>query len=333
MRVVITGAAGFIGTHLSAELLARGRLCGTGDRAQALDELVLVDRVAARPPANPGGVRIDTLAGDLCDPALLERVFAPGVDSVFALAATLTSEAETDFPKGLAVNVHAPMRLLEACRAQARAPRLVFTSSIAAFGGPLPETVDDSVARTPQTSYGTHKAIVELLLDDYARHGFVDARALRLPVVLIRPAAALPTVSDRIAAIVREPLLGRDVVCPLAPDTLIPVASAARVAQALLDVHDLPAAALGHTRAMNLPSLSIRIADMAAALERYARDRRLGRIVWQPDARLQAVVDGWPHRFVSRQASRLGIAADASFGEIVDTFLREQTAAQADTTR
>lgn len=333
MRVVITGAAGFIGTRLASALLARARLCGAGGRPLAVDELVLVDRVRAPIPANPHGIAVSVHAGDLCDADFLARLFAPGVDSVFALAATLTSEAETDFAKGLAVNVHSPMRLLEACRAQARAPRLVFTSSIAAFGGPLPETVDDSVARTPQTSYGTHKAIVELLLDDYSRHGFVDARALRLPVVLIRPAAAAPTVSDRIAAIVREPLLGCDVVCPLAPQTLMPVASAARVAQALLDVHDLPASALGHTRAMNLPSLSVRVADMAAALEPHARDRRLGRIIWEPDARLQAVVDGWPHRFVSERASRLGIRADASFGEIVETFLNEQAAMQAGATR
>lgn len=333
MRVVITGAAGFIGTRLTRALLARGRLCAIGEQPVAVDELVLVDRVAAPPPANPGAVRVSVRTGDLCDADFLARLFEPGVDSVFALAATLTSEAETDFAKGLAVNVHALMRLLEACRAQARAPRLVFASSIAAFGGPLPETVDDSIARTPQTSYGTHKAIAELLLDDYARHGFVDARALRLPVVLIRSGAAVPTVSDRIAAIVREPLLGRDVVCPLAPDTLLPVASAARVARALLDLHELPGQALGHTRAMNLPSLSVRVDEMVAALEPHARGRRLGRIIWQPDARLQAVVDGWPHRFVSQQASRLGIGADASFGEIVDIFLEEQAAAQAGTAR
>ncbi len=329
MRVVITGAAGFIGRHLSAALLARGRLCDARQQAVPIDELVLVDRTAAPAPPNPKATSVSILTGDLCDAGFLDRVFAGGVDSVFALAATLTSEAETEFAKGLAVNVHAVMRLLEACRAQPHAARMVFASSIAAFGGPLPEVVDDTVARTPQTSYGTHKAIVELLLHDYARHGFVDARALRLPVVLIRPGAPNPSVSDRLAAIVREPLLGRDVACPLAPDTLVPVASVTRVAGALLDVHDLPGSVFGHTRTMNLPSLTVSVADMVDSLRGYATPRPMGRVTWEPDAKLQAVVSGWPRRFVSQRATQLGIASDARFEEIIDAFVREEQSISA----
>jgi nucleoside-diphosphate-sugar epimerase len=323
MRVLVTGAAGFIGSHLRSALLARGQLSDASGKPQGISELIVADTVPIACAAADGDIPIRTETGDFCDPAFLRRLVGSGVDSVFHLAATLTIDAETNFARGLQVNVHGLMQLLEICRAQARPPRFVFSSSIAAFGGPLPKTVDDTAAQTPQTSYGTHKAIVELLLNDYSRHGFIDARALRLPFVLIRPGATSPAVSDRVAAIVREPLLGLDVVCPLAPETRIPVASARRVATALLATHDLPAASFGHTRAMNLPSLTVSIGEMVEALQRFGQTRQLGRITWEADARLQAVVDGWPSNFVSERASRNGICADADFDEIIRAFVED----------
>ena len=328
MRVLITGAAGFIGSHLVAALLRREQLRDASGKLQRIGELVLADTAPiARATAHSSlPVRVET--GDFCDPGFLRRLVGSGVDSVFHFASTLTIDAETNFARGLRVNVQGLMQLLETCRAQAQPPRVVFSSSIAAFGGPLPKTVDDTVAQTPQTSYGTHKAIVELLLNDYSRHGFIDARALRLPFVLIRPGAPTPAVSDRVAAIVREPLLGRDVVCPLAPETRIPVASARRVATALLAIHDLPAASFGHTRAMNLPSLTVSVGEMAEALKRFGQTRRLGRIIWEADAQLQAVVDGWPGKFVSERASRNGICADADFDEIIRAFIEDYLPAQ-----
>lgn len=331
MRVLITGAAGFIGSRLTSELLARGQLIDAQGTARPIGELVLADTVPIAAAAVAGGPRTRAELGDIRDRAYLQRLAGDGLDSVFHLASTLTIEAETGFERGLAVNVHGLMQLLEICRAQVRAPRLVFASSIAAFGGPLPATVDDTVALTPQTSYGTHKAIAELLINDYTRHGFIDGRALRLPIVLIRPGAATPAVSDRVAAIVREPLLGRDVACPLAPETRIPVASARRVAAALVAVHDLPASAFAHTRAMNLPSLTVSVGEMVAALQRVQRPRPRGQVHWQPDPGLQRVVDGWPVSFVSELASRHGIAADANFDEIVATFIEDACPAQAPT--
>jgi nucleoside-diphosphate-sugar epimerase len=255
-------------------------------------------------------------------------LFAEPVDSVFHLAATLTTHAEQNFDHGLKVNLFGVYDLLEICRAQGNSPRFVFPSSIAAFGGPLPDTVDDSVAQTPQTSYGTAKSVAERLLDDYSRHGFVDGRALRLPIVLIRPGAPNPAISDRVASVVREPLRGEDAVCPLAPETRIPVASVRSVATSLVKLHDVPARLLGHTRAMNLPSLTVSIAEMVAALDAFDHPGPRGKVSWAKDDRLQAIVDGWPRVFVSEQATRLGIGAEKSFSDILRAYVEDSAPAR-----
>lgn len=208
MRALVLGAAGFIGSHLARELQQRGTLFG-----QPLTELLLADARPA-PSASPAPAATRVLQGDICDARFLDQLFAQPLDAVFHLAATLTLDAELDFARGMAVNVHALIALLERCRAQAeaqmKAPAFVFASSISTFGGPLPDTVDDHVPQTPQTSYGTHKAVAELLLRDYTRRGALDGRALRLPVVLTHPGPASGSVSDRLAALIREPLAGRD---------------------------------------------------------------------------------------------------------------------------
>lgn len=307
MRVLLLGAAGFIGSHLAATLRQRGTLCG-----QPITELLLADN---RPVA--GG-----LQGDICDAAFVQRLFARPVDAVFHLAATLTLDAEQDFARGLAVNVQALMQLLERCRAQGQAPSFVFASSISTFGGPLPDTVDDAVAQNPQTSYGTHKAMAELLINDYSRRGFIDGRVLRLPVVLTHPGPASGSVSDRIAALIREPLNGRDAVCPLAVDTRFPVASVQCVVNSFLALHALPAHRFGPTRVMNLPSLSVTPAEIAAAVQRRGAS---GRIVWQPDAQMQTIVDGWPRAFTSERALSLGLQADRHIDDIVTAYLESRS--------
>ncbi|HWA38011.1 MAG TPA: NAD-dependent epimerase/dehydratase family protein [Burkholderiales bacterium] len=305
MRILVTGAGGFIGSHVVRTLLAKG---------VPASALLLAD---ANRFAAPPGAKAET--GDIADPAFIRRLLEHGVKSIYALAATLTSDAEADFGKGLRVNVLGLIHLLEALRHVGGRPKLVYPSSISSFGGTLPETVDDSVAHFPRTSYGSHKAIAELLINDYTRKGFIDGRSLRLPVVLTRPGAPSTVVSDRVAAILREPLRGQDVVCPLDPATRIPVASVQRVAQALVAIHDLPASAFGDTRAMNLPSLSVTIGEMVAAVERR---KPAGRITYRQDAVLQAIADDWPKRFVSERASRHGIGADASIDEVIEHFLR-----------
>jgi nucleoside-diphosphate-sugar epimerase len=320
MRVLITGAAGFIGTALRAALCEVGQLRHADCAAERIDTLWLADRVAA--PVRPGeALTTRTLIGDMADPGFVQTLSALQADTIFHLAASLTLDAERDAGAAYAVNVESLRGLAERAT---RRPKLVFTSSIAVFGGALPRIVDDGLRCEPDTSYGSHKAIAELLLADYSRKGVVDGRALRLPIVLIRPGSPTPSVSDRIAAIVREPLAGRDAVCGLTPDTRLPVASAQAVARALIALHDLPRSALPHGGAMNLPALTVSVADMVAAVRRHGGAAAVARLRHEPDPALQRIVDGWPQEFVSARATELGLRSDASFDDIVARYLSAQ---------
>lgn len=320
-RVLITGAAGFLGRRLCRSLIEKRSLADADGIQRRVSEIHLADVAEVDPPGDTGDITVSTLCGDLSDQDFTEMLATGGYDSIFHLAAYLTMHAERNPGQAFAVNVGALRTLLE--RAVNR-PRLVFTSSIAVFGGELPETVDDDVAPAPTTTYGTHKAINELLIADYSRHGRIDGRSLRLPIVLIRPGEPQPVVSDRVAGIAREPLNGQDVAAPLAPETRLPVVSAGAVAEALLRMHDLPAADLPPKRAFNLPALTVSVSDMAAAVTRKGG---AGRITYASDPRLQAIVDGWPARFVSQRALALGIGPDADFDSIIDDYMTHRTGA------
>ncbi|HEX5513370.1 MAG TPA: NAD-dependent epimerase/dehydratase family protein [Gammaproteobacteria bacterium] len=322
MRIVITGASGFIGTALVEALLSRRMLTGPNGEQAALKKLVLVDVYEPRSVPGVGGADIEFRRGDICDAALRKEIFGQRVDVIFHLAATLTAEAQADPSKGTRVNVRGLLDLLEECRSQEAPPRFVFTSSIATFGGALPEVVDDDVVQKPQTSYGSHKVIAEQLINDYSRHGVIDGRALRLPIVLVRPPSVTPSVSDQVAAIVREPLAGRDFICPFKADTKLAVVSVQRVAEALLTMMQAPAALFTETRALNLPALTVTPAEMVRAVKNIAGGRPLGRVEYFPDPQAQKIVDSWPKYFVSKLASRAGLSADASFEAIVKAYLQ-----------
>jgi D-erythronate 2-dehydrogenase len=324
MRVLVTGAGGFVGRRLVSALLGEPALTRGGADAERICELILTDRSNEGLGAFASDPRVRIEIGDICDAEFRQGLFVKRIDSIFHLAAALTSEAEADFARSLEINLLGAINLLEDCRSGGHRPRFIYPSSIAAFGGPLPERVDDKVCQTPQTSYGTAKAVAELLINDYSRHGFVDGRVLRLPVVLIRPGASHAAVSDRIAAIVRDPLRGEDIVCPLAPETKIPVASVRSVVAALIKLHEVPADRFGHTRAMNLPSLTVTAAEMVEALNTLDFGGTRGQVRWERDDELQALVDGWPRFFISDEASRLGIRADASFADILRAYVEDE---------
>src|SRR5262249_16969482 len=206
-------------------------------------------------------------------------------------------------------------------------PRLVFTSSIASFGGPLPDVVDDTTPQTPQTSYGTQKAIGELLVNDYARKGFIDGRAVRLPTIVVRPGRPNRAASSFASGIIREPLSGLEAVCPVSPETRLAILSPRNAVEAFIRPHDPPAAAWGHTRSLIVPGLSVQVSDMVGALQR-ADDQAVQRIRWQSDAEIQRIISSWPGAFTSPRALRLGFQADANTDAIVQAFIEDDLPAQ-----
>src|SRR6266478_3075165 len=221
MRVVITGGAGFLGSRLARSILERGQLTDASGARRDVKKLVLID-VVQPSVTDP---RVESNTGDLADPALIDRALTPETDSVFHLAAVVSGQAEAEFDTGMHVNLDATRALLERCRKLARPPKFVFASSLAVFGGPLPDPVPDDAPVTPPTSYGTQKAIGELLVYDMTRKGFIDGRSLRLPTVTVRPGKPNRAASSFASGIIREPLSGVDSICPVARDTRVWVIS------------------------------------------------------------------------------------------------------------
>jgi D-erythronate 2-dehydrogenase len=312
MRVVITGGCGFLGRRIALRLLERGDL----------DELVLFDNARPALPL-PQDRRLSLVTGDIADRDAVGRVIAPGTGSVFHLAAVVSGEAEADTDLGYRVNLDGTRAVLDACRALGTCPRLVFASSLAVYGGELPEIVGEDMPLTPQTSYGTQKAIGELLVNDYTRKGFVDGRALRLPTVVVRPGRPNRAASTFASSMIREPLTGREAVCPVSPDTVMALASPRRVVAGLLRAHDLPGDAFGTSRSLQLPGFSVAVGEMAAAVRRAGGAEAHKRIRWAPDPLIQSIVSGWPQTLRAARAEALGFTADNGIDEVVQAFVED----------
>jgi nucleoside-diphosphate-sugar epimerase len=321
MRILITGGAGFLGARLARAILARGSLTDARGAVRPIREIVLLDVVPAPAFAD---ARVRAVAGDLADPAVIERALAPDTDTVFHLAAVVSGQAEAEFDVGMRVNLDATRALLERCRRLDAPPKFVFTSSLAVFGGPLPDPVPDDAPLTPQASYGTQKAIGELLVYDMTRKGYVDGRSLRLPTVTVRPGKPNKAASSFASGIVREPLFGVDAICPVAPTTRMWVISPRAVVANLVVGHEVPACAFAHTRSVNVPGISVGVGEMVEALRRVAGESVAARVKWQLDPAIDRIVSTWPSNFAPKLGCALGMKGDPDFETIIRAYIADE---------
>ena len=312
MRVVVTGGCGFLGQRVALKLLERSEV----------EELVLFDN-AAPATALPNDNRLRLVNGDVADRETVRAAILPGITAVFHLAAVVSGQAEADTDLGYRVNLDGTRTVLDACRALGTCPRVIFASSLAVYGGELPPAVGDDMVLTPQTSYGTQKAIGELLVNDYSRKGFVDGRAARLPTVVVRPGHPNRAASAFASSIIREPLAGREAICPVSPDTVMALASPRRIVEGLLRAHDLPADAFGANRSLQHPGFSVAVGEMAAAVRRAGGGAARARIRWEPDPQIQQIISGWPQALSATRAEALGFAADSGIDEVVQAFIED----------
>jgi len=322
MRIIIFGGAGFLGKKLAQELLRRGQLFLNGQPARKITKLVLFDQVKAG--GLPGDPRLELVAGDIRDQSLVRSVLEPPADVIFHLAAIVSGEAEQNFDLGMQVNLYATLQVLEICRELKTRPVLVFASSCAVFGGELTETINDDTAPAPRSSYGTQKAISDLLVSDYSRRGFVDGRCLRLPTIVVRPGKPNAATSSFASSIIREPLQQQRAICPVAPETKMWILSPGKVIKNFIHAAELSAATLGVNRIINLPGITVSVAEAVAALEEIAGPETTALIDWQPDAFIQSIVLTWPPYFAPKRAMELGFERDKSVREIIEAFIREE---------
>jgi nucleoside-diphosphate-sugar epimerase len=315
MRVVITGGGGFIGAKLARALLAGGTLA-----SRKITRLVLADQAF---PGFPKDARLETLAGDIADPGFAAKAIAPDTAAIFHLAAVVSGAAEADFDLGMRVNLGGVRAVLDQARRCAKPPRLVFASSVAAFGGDLPDVLDDSTTPTPQTSYGSQKVVSEYLIGDFSRKGYIDGRSLRLPTVVVRPGKANAAASSFASAVVREPLNGVAYECPLPPETGVWLLSPRRVVEAFIHAHELPPSTWGVKRALNLPGITVTVAQMIAAMGRIA-PQAPKRVSFRVDPRIERIVMGWPVRFETPRALAMGFKPDPDIETVVRDYIADE---------
>lgn len=320
MHVLITGAAGMIGRKLTERLAKNGQL-----NSERIDGLTLMDVAPPSAPANFGG-ETSLLSSDLSEPGVAEKAIAARPAVVFHLAGVVSGEAETDFEKGYRVNLDGTRALLEAIRLSGGGyhPKLVFTSSIAVFGAPFPDAIPDDYHLTPLTSYGTQKAICELLLADYTRRGFLDGVGIRLPSIVVRPGKPNKAASGFFSGIIREPLAGQEAVLPVAESVLHWHASPRSAVGFLIHAAGLTRAQLGDRINLTMPGVCCTVGEQIEALRRVAGDKVAARIRRTPDELVARIVAGWPRRFDPRRALALGFKAEKTFDDIIRAHIEDE---------
>ena len=320
MKVFITGGGGFIGSRIARAILSGGQLADGEGKPQKVTQVTLFD--TAFPPV--ADARIKCVVGDVSSPAAIEAALDKDTASVFHLAAVVSGGAEADFDLGMKVNLDGCRVLLEACRKLARPPRFVLASSVAAFGGDMPDVLDDSTTPNPQTSYGAQKVISEYLVTDYSRKGFIDGRSLRLPTIVVRPGKPNLAASSFASGIIREPLNGQVSECPVDQDTGVWLLSPGKVVQNFIRAHDLPSASWGSRRVVNLPGITASVKEMVEAMGAIAGAKVAERVQWKPEARIQAIVQTWPIRFRTERALAMGFQADADIASVIRDYIRDE---------
>jgi nucleoside-diphosphate-sugar epimerase len=326
VHIVVTGGTGFLGSRLARELLAGGMLSPAGYAARPLSRLTLIDR-AQPPPDLAADDRVTVIRGDLTE--LLENVatardMLADAEIIFHLAAAVSGESEADFDLGMRANLQTTQVLLAACRALETRPVVVFSSSVAVFGGSatqaLPALILDDTRPNPQSSYGAQKAMCEYLLADYTRKGFLNGRAVRLMTVSVRPGRPNAAASSFLSGIIREPLAGQRAVSPVSPDTEVALASPAKAVEALLCAATSSDLAWADPAPLTMPALTVTVADMVAALDRAAGPQATGLIDWIPDPTVASLVANWPARIRADRAARLGLTPDPDFDTVIRAY-------------
>jgi D-erythronate 2-dehydrogenase len=312
MQIIITGGAGFLGQRLAKALL---------NSSINFDELVLVDMVV---PPNPGDMSVSCMQMDLSEDGAAKKIINDRTDIVFHLAAIVSSHAEKDFDLGWKVNLDITRQLLEACRQQNENIRFVFASSLAVYGGKLPAIVNDSTVVTPGSSYGTQKAIGELLVNDYTRKKFVDGRVLRLPTICVRPGKPNQAASSFVSSIIREPINGDQAICPVSPDLALWLSSPDTIIENIIKAATLDANVFGDWRTVNLPGLGVTVQQMLDSLERITDKETVSRVQFKPDDSINNIVSSWPGAIDNTRALQMGFIADNNFDQFITQYINNK---------
>ncbi|MEK9671173.1 MAG: D-erythronate dehydrogenase [Rhodospirillaceae bacterium] len=327
MKVLITGGCGFLGQMIAKAIIGKGTMAcsgaGPGGGQQKVDAITLFDHMVPDAPLPWADDRVSVVSGDISDQDTVTALVDREDISIFHLASVVSAGGEKDFDLAIQVNLMGGLNVLEAARATGTAPRVVFASSLAAFGGPdLPRNVDDLTRHTPQTTYGMTKAFGELAINDYTRKGYIDGRTVRLPTIVIRPGAPNAAASGWASGIFREPLQGREHLLPVSEDFQMMLLGYRNAVRGFIAAHEAKGADIGPDRSVALPNNVYTVKEMIAALERVAGEDgiRLGPINPRPDPSVAAICGSWPLFMDPTRAFAIGCPADETLDQVIRDF-------------